>query len=232
MNGTLILVGGYWRASKDLLVQVDRDSDPSDRGVDYVIRFKNLPDEYLSVEKIPVVKYHCIQCGKPVPEWEVENKIGCFANHKLEQKKEEVMNYQRGFIDVVPNELGAKRPMIRGAIRLELAHPRGMEIATKIFDYIKGSHKPGTTIPSPTATGTHSAWMIDSVLDIPLWDLPEIEKPIEEIEKTKEQIRFEKGQRQCPHCEAMFTDDNRAERMHIMKKHPEIYEKKYKNHEN
>lgn len=219
MNGTLIIVGGYWRASKYLLTQVDAGNDVRDRGVDYVVRFKNLPDKFLEVESIPKKKYHCTVCNSPVPEWEVENRTGCYVNHKLQEKIEYIKNYQAGLIDVVPDELGDKKKMIKGAIRVHLSNPRGMEILTKIFDYVKRSYGPGETVPSPLAVGTLTGWLIDSVDDIPTWELPELEK--------KDESTAPKDQRQCPHCDVMVKDDDRAIRMHIMKKHPEIFALKY-----
>ena len=221
MNGTLILVGGYWRASKDLLTQVDKDLAPEDRGVDYVIRFKNLPDEFLAVEMIPTDKYHCVTCNAPVPEREVEQKIGCFVNHKLRRDVIQVPNYQRGFLDRTPDGLGKKRPQIKDAYRLELAHPRGSEIVDKIFDYVKRTYKPGEKVPNPIATGTRSAWMIDSASDIPTWELPAVS---EEKADGKPDAN---GGIQCPHCDKFCENGEKALRMHTMKVHPEIYEKKY-----
>ena len=228
MDGTLVIVGGYWRASAGLLRQVDRDSAPEDRAVDYVIRFKNLPDKFLAVEQIPVVKYDCTICGKPVPEWEVENKIGCFVNHKLARRVEMKPNYESGKIDRVPESLGKKKPMIKDAYRLHFSNPHGQNMIEEIFEYVKKVYKIGETVPSPIATGTKTGWAIADVNEIPVWELPIIKDEVEEKkvvvdEDTKEEVKMTT----CPHCDAPIKDKKMAIRMHIMKKHPEIFKDKY-----
>lgn len=219
MDGTLIFVGGYWRAAKDFLRPVDPQAAPEDRAVDYVVRYKNLPESFLAVENVPVVKWDCKTCGKPVPEWEVENKIGCFVHHQLDRRIEYRKEWRPGMIDLVPDELGKKRPLIKGAIRVDLGNPQGHNIATQIFEYIRKVYPVGKQIPSPVAVGTKTGWLLDTVDDIPVWELPAEEKVEPEKEVAAEKIP-------CPHCDYL-AKNAQALRMHIMKAHPEIYKTKY-----
>lgn len=219
MDGMMIIVGGYWRASKDLLKQVDHDMAPEDRGVDYIVRFKNLPNNFLDVEKVPVIKYYCKTCEKPVPEWEVEQKIGCFVHHQIERRIEYRMEYRPGYIDVVPEELAKRRPIIRGAIRVDLGNPQGHNILQQIFDYVKKTYPAGKQIPDPVMVGTRTGWLLDDINSIPTWELPELEK-----EEKKEEVKIDEIL--CPHCDYK-AKNKQALRMHIMKAHPEIYKEKY-----
>lgn len=219
MDVTLVLVGGYWGASKKLYKPVDPDMDKESRGVDYLLRVKGLPEEFLPAEKRKVVKYICTQCEKPVPEWEVENKIGCFQMHKCKQEITFVDEYPGYIYAPVNPDLAKKKKFLKDGIVIWISNPEGYKTAERIFNYIQKRLPATEVMPSPVAAGVKSGWTIDSEEDIPLIDITTFE--------TKQEVANKKNMQICPHCGAEVGIDPRALRMHIMQRHKDIFSQLY-----
>lgn len=217
MNFTLVIAGGYWGLSKKLHKQVDPDNDAMDRGVDYVLRIKGLPDHFLPTEKKVKQSYFCTQCQKLVPEWEVENKVGCYQLHKCEQHLSTEDEWPMYVYGPVNEQIKKKKSALADGIVLWVNNPQGLMKLEQIFNYIEKSLPAGQVMPTPVAVGTHSGWVIESKDDIPLVELP---NATPEAEKKSESQK-------CPHCDATVALGELPLKIHISQKHPEIYRQKY-----
>lgn len=221
MDITLMLAGGYWGQARKIYKEVDPDMDRENRGVDYVIKIKGLPEYFLPAEEKKIVKYFCETCKKQVPEWEVENKVGCFALHKCSQEIKAEKSYPGYLYSPIDSERAKKKKFLSDGMILWVNNPEGAKIAERIFKYVQSRIPSDEIMPSPVPLGTKNGYLIESADEIPCVDVSATFEEIKtEMEESKDYIK-------CPHCDQMVLKKKVSLRMHIMGKHREIFEQKY-----
>jgi len=220
-----MLAGGYWGQAEKIYEKVDPDLDRENRGVDYVIRIKGLPDRFLPADEKKVIKYFCETCKKAVPEWEVENKVGCFALHRCVQQISAVKDYPGYLYSPIDSERAKKKKFLSDGFIVWVNNPEGVKIVQKIFRYAQSRIPKTEKMPSPVPLGTKNGFIIEDKEEIPLVDISE---SFEEMQAaTTAHIEATVGFVRCPHCDKMLKNDYRGFRMHIMQAHKDIFEKKY-----
>ncbi|KKM69293.1 hypothetical protein LCGC14_1452270 [marine sediment metagenome] len=172
----LILAGGFWKKSKELLdgKQVDIENTSVVMS-DYIIAVKGLPDDMFKPEEVRRYKhFHCETCDRPVSESEMEQKYGCFA-HKL-KFTERVVDIWR--TDVFEAYNPKRVRWINPGFRIWVNNEQGIDKMRHLWRYIKDRYPSNKVLPSPIPVGNLRDWMID------LEDVPVIDLTIEEKEKV------------------------------------------------
>lgn len=164
----------------------------ADRGVDFVINIKGIPEELYKPEGVRVrYKYYCQKCKAYVPEWDMEQKKGCFF-HDPEPQREEVPEWRTGVLE----EYNPSRVQwLKGSIRIWLDSGPGQEKWMAIKRYIEQKFPATKSLSTvtPRPVGTRKEWTL-SQEEIPVIDLtdggttiepavPQATYPAETVEK-------------------------------------------------
>lgn len=174
----LVLAGGFWGTSKELLNGHQVDVENSAVGMcDYLISVTGLPNDMFRPESINRHRtYECDQCKRPISESEMEWKTGCFAHRK--SFKEVAIDKWR--TDVFEKYDPLKVKWVRPGFRIWVNNEQGKEKFREIWRYVNANFPSNKLTPVPVVVGTLRDWTLEEE------EVPHIELSIPEELKVQD----------------------------------------------
>lgn len=213
-----VLAGGYWGVSgREFNRQVDPQADGRNKNVDYIIRIDGLPVEFFKPEDIQYHStYFCKTCKRPIPEWEIERKEGCWS-HEKERRDTEIRVYPSAAYEEysIP-----KKSWLSPTFRVWMNNEQGLDKWRQVWRYVEHNYPPTKILPQPKAVGTLRSWTIESSEDVPMILLASAQeeepKPLKRIiteSKPITSVGFK-----CPECDKEFPKKTSLS-LHLFNKH-------------
>lgn len=205
-----ILAGGYWGQSRHFGRQVDADSD--NQMVDYAVQIEGLPEEMIQPEGWKEKRvWVCEACGgRVVPEWEMEQRQGCFMHKPTMSKKDVVPDYRRDvFEDYQPKKMSWLRP----CFRVWMNNEQGQERWRQIWRYVERNYPANKIVPMPIAIGNKRELTIEEE-NCPLIDLRTEEKKLDTDGAVLEKVTC--GE---PGCGRFFEEKDKNKAINKLRVH-------------
>jgi len=191
MEAIITLAGGFYGIANKSEIwgysPVESLGD-KDRGVDFVVKIKGIPPEFLAPEGVKVTyKWYCEKCQRVVPEWEMERRVGC-ANHDPKPEKMERPEWRTGVLEAY------KIPRLNiDTIRIWLDSTPGRERWRDIVRYVKATYPATKSLsnvtPKPIGIGNEFVITEATIPFIDLTNFDMSKTPREEVDELKNELK-------------------------------------------